>query len=98
MARGHESGGVMSNRMGMERRDHQQRAETLRRIVMWISGETTPGGQVPRDIADAAAGQRILKTLALRGLVRNVGRGWLPHRLLVDTPPTREAPIDELSG
>lgn len=85
----------MSDRMGIERRDFGQRAETLRRIVMWISGETTPAGHVPRYIADAAAGQRVLKTLALRGLVRNVGQGWLPHRLLIDTPPTLDASLDE---
>ena len=61
--------------MRTERRDFTSRAETLRRVAMWISQVTSPASHVPTYIVIAEAGQRILKRLALRGLVRRVIEG-----------------------
>ena len=64
--------------MRAERRDTARRAETLRRVTMWISQRTRPASHVPGYIAIAEAGHRILKRLALRLMVRRVAEGWIP--------------------
>ena len=65
--------------MKAERRDSASRAETLRRVTMWISQVASPTLQVPVYVAFAEVGQRILKRLALRLLVRRVADGWMPQ-------------------
>ena len=70
--------------MKAERRDSARRAETLRRVTMWISQRTRPASNVPGYIAIAEAGLRILKRLALRGLVLHVGEGWMPSPPLLN--------------
>jgi hypothetical protein len=48
---------------------------------------------VPPSIVDREIGRRILKQLALRGLVRHVEQGWVP------TPSrTAPAPLEEVGG
>ena len=69
--------------MGVERRDHHRRAETLKRVTLWISGETSPAREVPGHMAAADAGERILKRLALRGLVRHTESGWMARQVLI---------------
>ena len=68
--------------MRVERRDHRSRAATLQRVVLWISGATAPVRQVPPSIVRPDAGRRILKQLAVRGLLRRMRHGWIPRRLL----------------
>ena len=75
--------GVSEAAVAVERRNHRQRADTLRRVTGWISKETSPVRQVPADIVHTEAGQRILKRLALRGLVRRVTQGWTPTPSLI---------------
>ena len=78
--------------MRLERRNHRQRAETLRRVVAWIGTKTSPVRQVPPELVNVEAGQRILKRLALRGLVRTVKRGWMPGPSLM--APATIHPVD----
>ena len=63
--------------MRAERRDFTRRADTSCRVAMWISQVAGPASKVPAYIALAEAGHRILKRLALRGLVRRVAEGWI---------------------
>ena len=76
--------------MRAERRDFASRAETLRRVAMWISQVTGPVSRVPAYVAIAEAGHRILKKLALRGLVRRVAAGWIASPALLNPSPLRE--------
>lgn len=69
--------------MSLERRDPKNRAETLRRVTLWISRITAPVSHVPSSIAAPDAGLRILKRLALRLLVRYEECGWLPQPALL---------------
>ena len=73
---------VRQGTMRVERRDHRSRAATLQRVVLWITGATSPVRQVPPSIVRPDAGQRILKQLAVRGLLRRIRHGWIPSRLL----------------
>jgi len=73
-----------------ERRDLISRAETLRRVTMWISQVTGPSLHVPSYVVIAEVGQRILKRLALRGLVRRVAEGWIPSPPLLNPFPLYE--------
>jgi hypothetical protein len=82
--------------MRRERRDHVKRAETLRRVTMWILGNTAPTQEVPGDVASHDVGQRILKRLALRGLVRRVGNGWIAEAVLAK--PSRIEGVDPSTG
>jgi hypothetical protein len=68
--------------MRVERRDHRSRAATLQKVVLWITGATSPVRQVPPSIVRPDAGQRILKQLGVRGLLRRIRHGWIPRRLL----------------
>ena len=61
--------------MRVERRDHHRRADTLRRVVEWLTRQTSAGHVTP-DIADPTVARRILQRLAVRGLVRHTKRGW----------------------
>jgi hypothetical protein len=72
--------------MRAERRDSARRAETLRRVTMWISQRTRPASHVPGYIVIAEAGHRILKRLALRGLVGRVAGGWIALPPLLNPP------------
>ena len=76
--------------MGAERRDFASRAETLRRVTMWISQVTGPASRVPAYVTLAEAGHRILKRLALRGLVHRVAEGWIASPPLLNPSPLRE--------
>ena len=67
--------------MQIERRDHQKRADTLRRVVEWLTRET-PTPHVMPDIADLTVARRILQRLALRGLVRSTESGWVARQVL----------------
>ena len=73
--------------MRVERRDHFKRAETLRRVVQWLSGETSPAQHVPSEIAAIDIGRRILKRMALQGLVRQTGTGWVAQPVLREPAP-----------
>ena len=76
-----------------ERRDPISRAEALRRVTMWISEVTGPALHVPSYVVLAEAGQRILKRLALRGLVRRVAEGWIPLPPLLNPFPLCEVTV-----
>ena len=76
-----------------ERRDPVSRAETLRRVTMWISQVTKPALHAPSYVVIAEAGQRILKQLALRGLVRRVAEGWVPSPPLLNPFPLYELSV-----
>lgn len=71
-----------SGTMRVERRDHRSRAATLQKVVLWITGATSPVRQVPPSIVRPDAGQRILKQLAVRGLLRRLRHGWVARRVL----------------
>jgi hypothetical protein len=79
--------------MKAERRDSARRAETLRRVTMWISQRNGPASHVPGYIAIAEAGHRILKRLALRGLVRRGAEGWIALPPLLNPPPLCEVNV-----
>lgn len=65
-----------------DRRDIRRRSEAVSRIVQWLNAQHLPIRAVPDDVADSAAATRILKKLALRGLVRRVEGGWCATRVL----------------
>ena len=67
--------------MRIDRRDHQTRANTLRRVIEWLTQDTS-ASQVSPDIADLAVARRILRRLAVRGLVRHTPSGWVARRVL----------------
>ena len=79
--------------MRAERRNLQNRADTLRRVLTWIQRERTPVACVPRYLANHEAGTRILKHLATRGLVRSTQEGWLPRPVLLK--PSALIEVDE---
>ena len=81
--------------MRQERRDLRKRADTTRRVMMWICGETSAVAEVPRYLAAPDVGRRILKQLALRGLVRRDGGGWVARRCLITPPALERLPPDE---
>ena len=70
--------------MKADRRNSVSRAETLQRVTTWISQATSPARQVPAYVAIAEVGQRILKRLALRLLVRRVAEGWIAQPPLLN--------------
>ena len=81
--------------MRQERRDLRKRADTTRRVTMWICGETSAVAEVPRSLAAPDVGRRILKQLALRGLVRRDGGGWVARSCLITPPALEKLPPDE---
>lgn len=76
--------------MRVERRDHQERAKTLRRVIEWVTRDTS--ARLPaREVADLSVTRRILQRLAIRGFVRRTGSGWEARRAL--TTPAEVRPI-----
>jgi hypothetical protein len=71
----------------IERRDHQERANTVRRVLIWMRSERSPVAGVPRHLASPDAGMRILKQLAMRGLIRSTREGWVAQPFLRHPPP-----------
>ena len=67
--------------MRVERRDHQKRADTLRRVVEWLTRGTV-ARHVPPDIAGPDVARRILTRLAVRGLVQRTDSGWVARQVL----------------
>lgn len=65
-----------------ERRDPRRRAATLHRVISWMQNRRNPFTDVPADVGPPAAAARIVRRIALRGLIRWVGSGWLPNPLL----------------
>ena len=72
--------------MRVDRRNHRSRADTIRRVFAWISREGTPVAAIPRYLVTPEAGNRILKQLALRGLIRSTDSGWVPESVLLHPP------------
>ena len=72
--------------MGKERRNFLKRADTVRRVLAWLRSEDQPVREMPPNVAPRAAGLRILKHWAIRGLVRKTESGWMPLPLLFDPP------------
>ena len=70
--------------VGVERRNYHDRANTLRRVLLWMQSERAPVAAVPDNLTTAEVGIRILKQLALRGLVRITDQGWMPQPLLLN--------------
>ena len=69
-----------------DRRNHCMRAEMLRRVVDWLRAQTSPAQQVPASVAEPTVALRILRRLAVTGLVRREPAGWLPSPVLVRPP------------
>jgi hypothetical protein len=69
-----------------ERRNHSMRADVLRRVVDWLRAQTAPALRVPESVAEPTVALRILKRLAVTGLVRRSPAGWLPSPVLVRPP------------
>ena len=69
-----------------DRRNHSRRADVVRRVVDWLRAQTGPAQQVPETVAEPTVGLRILKRLAVTGLVRRAPAGWLPSPVLVQPP------------
>ena len=65
-----------------ERRDPRRRAATLHRVISWMQNRRIPFTDLPADVVPPAAAARIVRRIALRGLVRWVGSGWVPSPLL----------------
>jgi hypothetical protein len=78
-----------------ERRDLRKRADTVRRVMMWICGETSAVAEVPRYLAAPDVGRRILRQLALRGLVRRANGGWVARRWLITPQALDKLPPGE---
>ena len=70
----------------VERRNYDDRASTFQRVLLWLRSETTPVHRVPTQLTSSKAGLRILKQLAIRGLVRVTDEGWIPQPLLLNPP------------
>ena len=81
--------------MRQERRDLRKRADTTRRVMIWICGETSAVAEVPRYLAPPDVGRRILRQLGMRGLVRRANDGWVARRWLLAPPPLEKLPTDE---
>jgi hypothetical protein len=67
----------------VNRRDIRRRSEVFARVVAWVRAQTIPVSTVPVEVADPSTAARILRQLAMRGLVRHLNAGWLPSIILV---------------
>lgn len=76
--------------MRTERRNFRTRADTMRRVLTWIRAQNSPVVCVPRHLATPEAGVRMLKQLAIRGLLRSTAEGWVPQPSLLNPPPLVE--------
>ena len=75
--------------MGAERRDPVQRAQKVRFVVDRLIACGTlrlSDLAIEKGVTDRAA-ERILKTLALRGLVRAVAGAWVARAVLLHPAP-----------
>ena len=79
---------------GNELRNFRNRADTLKRVLAWLRSEGRPVREPPSTLIPRAAGLRILKYWAIRGLVRRTEGGWLPLPLLFN-PPSLMVVTDE---
>jgi hypothetical protein len=70
-----------------ERRDLRKRGELLAKVTVWLGLQRSPILNVPDEMAEPATGQRILRSLVVRGLARRVAEGWLPALVLTCLPP-----------
>ena len=68
----------------VERRNYDDRASTFQRVLQWLRSTPVPGAPTP--LTSSQAGLRILKQLAIRGLVRATDEGWIPQPLLLNPP------------
>ena len=68
----------------VERRNYDDRASTFQRVLLWLRSTPAPGA--PTQLTSSQAGLRILKQLAIRGLVRVTDEGWIPQPLLLNPP------------
>ena len=79
---------------GHERRNFRNRADTVKRVLAWLRSEDQPVRELPSSLIPRAAGLRILKKWALRGLVRKTEGGWMPLPWLFN-PPSLMVVTDE---
>ena len=71
--------------MAQDRRNYARRAEATRAVILRVTGARhTVGNEL-----SLPAFQRILKGLALRGLVRLTSDGWRPSSVLISPAPLR---------
>ena len=78
-----------------ERRDYRRRADVERRVAQWISSAASVVGEVPPYIASPDVGRRVLKKMALRGLIRRVDWGWVARGPLMTPARLRRIEPDE---
>jgi hypothetical protein len=78
-----------------ERRNFLNRADTMRKILGWLRSEDYPVRELPSHLIPRAAGLRILKHWAIRGLVRKTEGGWMPLPWLFN-PPSLMVVTDEM--
>ena len=64
------------------RRNIRHRSEVFTRVVAWVRAQRAPARHVPAEVADPSIAARILRQLAIRGLVRHLNGGWLPSVIL----------------
>ena len=72
-----------------DRRDYQRRALTMQRVVAYLHGHRggVRIGALRDDHVGADAVERILKRLAIRGLVRAAEHRWVPQPVLLNAAP-----------
>ena len=63
-------------------RNLRGRSEVFARVVAWLRQQRAPVRGVPAEVADPSIAGRILRQLAVRGLVRHLNDGWLPSIIL----------------
>ena len=76
--------------MVKDRRDPVRRAQMLQKIVERLVRQgrgVRPADLMVEQIAPAEPAERILKWLALRGLVRKVADAWVPGAVLLSPAP-----------
>lgn len=69
------------------RRNIRSRSEVFARVVAWVRAQQAPVRAVPVEVADPTIASRILRQLAIRGLVRHLNAGWLPSLILTTEMP-----------
>ena len=76
--------------MLMERRNYSARADVVRRVVEHLREQhaINPAEWLGETVAGRAV-ERVVKRLALKGLVRFVGGKWVPEPVLLRPPELR---------
>ena len=71
--------------MVKDRRDPVRRAQTLQKVVERLVRHrgVRPSDLMSEDIVPEESAERILKWLAIRGLVRKVADAWVPGAVLL---------------